>query len=546
MIRHQPSDIVKLYKNNMHLMAADQTWEYTPEEFEEWMKCAQDPVYFATNYIKITHVDRGIIPFEMWDFQKEMMTLMHENRFVIGKLSRQVGKSLTTVSYILWYILFNEAKNVGILANKGSLAREILGRLILAYENLPFWLQQGVKIWNKGNIALGNGSEVKAMATSSSAARGSSFSLLMLDEFAFLHPNQAEAFFESVYPTISSGTETKMIVVSTPNGLNHFYRMWEDAEKERSEFKTFSINWWDVPGRDDAWKAKIISTIGEESFRQEYGCDFMGSSNSLISPSVLSRLVFKEPLYKNNNGVNIYENPIEDHSYVTVVDCAEGVGFDYSTFSVIDVSTYPYKQVATFRSNKVTPLFFPDIISTICRGYNNSFVVIELNSVGSQVANHLAFELEYEEVAYVGSGKHGQILMGGQNQLPGVKTSKQTKKVGCANLKDLIENDKLIVNDFDTISELSTFVHVKSSFEAEEGCHDDTVMPLVLFGWCVNQEYFKALKDHNLRTELYAEKARQMEDDVIPFIGTLAYSAVDDGPQIVEVDKAGVVWYANN
>ena len=526
-------------------MARDEQWEYTPEEMEEWIKCSQDPVYFATTYIKITHVDRGLIPFEMWDFQKDMMRLMHENRFVIGKLSRQVGKSLTTVSYILWYILFNEQKTVGILANKGSLAREILSRLVLAYENLPFWLQQGVSTWNKGNIELGNGCEVHALATSGSAARGMSFSLVMLDEFAFLHPNQAESFFESVYPTISSGKETKIIIVSTPKGLNHYYKMFTDAEEGRSEFKPFSINWWDVPGRDEEWKNKTIANIGQISFDQEYGCSFLGSSLSLISPTVLSRLVYKEPIKKTEQGLNIYQNPIEGHSYITLVDCAEGVGFDYSTFSVIDISTYPYNQVATFRSNKVTPMFFPDIISTISKGYNNSFVVVELNSVGSQVATHLAFELEYEEIAYVGTGKHGQVLMGGQNQLPGVKTSKQTKKVGCANLKDLIEGDKLIINDFDTISELSTFIHVKSSFEADEGRHDDTVMPLVLFGWCVNQEYFKALKDHNLRTELYAEKARQMEDDVIPFIGSLAFTQ-EEGPQIVEVDKSGVVWYANN
>lgn len=524
-------------------MAEDQVWEYTPEEMEEWLKCAADPVYFATNYIKIVHVDRGLIPFEMWDFQKEMMKLMHENRFVIGKLSRQVGKSLTTVSYILWYILFNEQKTVGILANKGTLAREILSRLILAYENLPFWLQQGIKTWNKGNIELGNGCEVHALATSGSAARGMAFSLVMLDEFAFLHPNQADDFFESVYPTISSGKETKIIVVSTPKGLNHFYRMWKDAEENRSEFKTFSINWWDVPGRDEEWKKKTIANIGEISFNQEYGCDFLGSSLSLISPVVLSRLVFKQPIKETTQGVKIYENPVEGHQYITLVDCAEGVGFDYSAFSVIDVSQYPYKQVATFRSNKVTPMFFPDIISTVAKGYNTSFVIIELNSVGSQVAHHLAYELDYEEVAHVGTGKHGQILMGGQNQVPGVKTSKQTKKVGCANLKDLIEGDKLLINDFDTISELSTFIHVKSSFEADEGCHDDTVMPLVLFGWAVNQEYFKALKDHNLRKDLYEEKARMMEEDILPFIGSLTMETVE-GPEIVEVDKKGVVWYA--
>lgn len=260
------------YRDNPLLKRAGVELQYTQEQVDEYIKCSQDPVYFAERYIRIVNVDRGLMPFEMWDFQREMIRTYHENRFSITKCPRQVGKTTTSVAYLLWVTLFSDDQNIAVLANKGSLARDILAKYQLAYENLPMWLQQGIVTWNKGNVELENGSKIVAASTSSSAIRGGAFNIVFLDEFAFVPNNIANEFFNSVYPVISSGKTTKIIIVSTPNGMNLFYKLWIDAMNKKNGYKTFEIHWSMVPGRDEKWKEETIKNTSEEQFRQEFEC----------------------------------------------------------------------------------------------------------------------------------------------------------------------------------------------------------------------------------------------------------------------------------
>jgi hypothetical protein len=468
----------------------------------------------------------------MYDYQEEMVTNFHENRFNIVKCPRQVGKTVTSVSYILWLSLFNSDQNIAILANKGDLAREILDRYQLAYENLPLWLQQGVKVWNKGNIELENGSKVLASATSSNAIRGGSFTLVFLDEFAFVPPNIAEKFFTSVYPVISSGKTTKMIIVSTPNGMNLFYKMWTDALGKRNDYKTFSIHWSMVPGRDEKFKEDTIKNTSLRQWQQEFETEFLGSTNTLISGEKLATISYKDEI-NDFSGMKIYEEPIKEffdeegnqvtrtHMYAMTVDVSEGRNLDYSAFSVFDVSTMPYKQVARFRDNTISPLLYPNILQMCAVYYNNAYVLIEINN-NPQVAEILQNDLEYENVMRVVSGnKKAQTLSSGfgNGMALGLKMSPLVKRMGCSTLKTLIEMDKLIINDFETYSELTTFVSNSNSYEAEEGCNDDLAMTLVIFGWLSTQKYFKEIVDHDIRKQLQLEKFNiSDDDDILPII----------------------------
>ena len=387
----------KTYLGNPNLKRFGVTIQYTKEQVEEYIKCAKDVEYFARTYVKIVNVDHGLMPFKMWDFQAKMLHTFADNRFSICKLPRQVGKSTTSIAYILWLVLFTDQQNVAILANKGSLARDLLAKLQLAYEYLPIWLQQGVVVWNKGNIELENGSKVLAAATSSSAVRGGSFNLIFLDEFAHVQRNLADAFFASTYPTISSGKTTKIIIVSTPLGMNHFYRMWTDAIEGNSEYAPVEINWSDVPGRDEEWKKQTIANTSEEQFRQEFECEFIGSSSTLINPMKLRELTHVRP-QKDKFNLDYYEAPDPKKSYIMVFDVSEGVGGDYSAISVFDVSQVPYRQVAKYRDKNVSPLLFPDVIYRFARWYNNAYVLGETNNIGQQVVNSLFMDLEYENV----------------------------------------------------------------------------------------------------------------------------------------------------
>ena len=509
----------KGYNNNPNLPREDYRHAFTQKEMDEFIKCADDPVYFAMTYMKIINVDRGLIPFEMWDFQQEMLMSFHNNRFSICKLPRQVGKTTTSVAYLLHYILFNESVNVAVLANKSAMAREILGRLQLAFEYLPRFLQQGVKEWNKGSIELANGSRIMADSTSGSSIRGRSFNIVFLDEFAFVPNNIAEAFFMSTYPTISSGSTTKVIIVSTPNGLNLFYRMWEDAIKQRSEYKPIEIHWSMVPGRDEAWKEQTIRNTSADQFRQEFECEFIGSTNTLIHPVKLRSLVWQDPIGIEGN-IRVYKKPDPSRTYCMTVDVAEGQGLDYSTFSIIDVSEIPYQVVATFKDNKISPFLFPTIIVQTAKIFNEAFILVEINSIGLQVADIIHYELAYENLIKIeAKGKQGQQQTPGFKKKIafGLKQSVQTKMIGCTNLKTLVESDKLIINDESTINELMTFSADKKSFKAEEGNNDDMAMTLVNFGWLTGQKYFKENINNDIRKTLQKEILNVMDQDMVPF-----------------------------
>jgi len=510
----------QVYLGNPLLKKANVAQQFTKKQVEEFIKCKNDPLYFIKNYIQIVSLDHGLVPFKLWDFQEELIQKFHDSRFNIAKLPRQTGKSTTVVSYLLHYAIFNDNVNIGILANKASTARDLLGRLQTAYENLPKWIQQGVISWNKGSMELENGSKILAASTSASAVRGMSFNIIFLDEFAFVPNHIAESFFASVYPTITSGTKTKVIIISTPYGMNHFYKLWTDAVNGRNGYAWSEVHWSEVPGRDANWKALTIANTSERQFTQEFECEFLGSVDTLISAAKLRALAFEEPISKNK-GLDIYVRPEDKHEYLMTVDVARGIGGDYSAFIVFDITTVPYKIVGKYRNNEIKPMLFPNVINDVARAYNNAWVLCEVNDVGDSVASILNYDLEYPNVLMSAMrGRAGQIIgqgfSGTKTQL-GVKMSITVKKQGCANLKQIIEDDKLTFNDYEIIAELTTFIQKKQSFEADEGYHDDLVMCMVIFAWLVQQEYFKEMTDNDVRQRIYDEQKNQIEQDMAPF-----------------------------
>ena len=534
---------IEHYLGNPNLKAKGVNVDFTTEQVGEYLKCQQDPIYFIKKYVKIIHLDRGLIDFELYDFQEHIVNTIHENRFVICKLPRQSGKSTTTIAYLLHYVLFNAEVSVAILANKQATARELLHRLKLAYEHLPKWLQQGVEQWNKGTIELENGSRILASATSSSAVRGSSFNLIFLDEFAFVPHEVADEFFSSVYPTITSGETTKVLMVSTPHGMNLFYKFWTDAENGRSSYVPIEVHWSQVPGRDEKWKAETIANTSEQQFRTEFECDFVGSVNTLIEAKKLKELAYNDPIFRNDEGFDVLKEPEEDHTYVMCVDVSRGQGLDYHAFTVVDITQMPYMIVAKFRNNQMSPLVYPNAIYAAAMQYNKAHILVELNDIGGQVADVLHHDMEYDHLLVTTvRGRKGQTLDGGfgsgQSQY-GIRTTEAVKRIGCSILKSMIEEDKLIVKDFDIIKEFVSFISKKKSYQAETGHHDDLVMTLVLFGWLTTQTYFKELTNLDIRRDLYKEKMKEIEDNMTPF------GFIEDGINSIEktfVDEEGTHW----
>ena len=529
-----------VYLGNPNLKKANTAIEFTQDQILEFMKCKEDPVYFANNYVKIISLDEGLTQFHPYHFQEKLINNFHNNRFNICKMPRQTGKSTTVVSYLLHYAVFNDSVNIGILANKAATARELLGRLQTAYENLPRWMQQGIISWNKGSLELENGSKILAASTSASAVRGMSFNILFLDEFAFVPNHVADSFFASVYPTITSGKNTKVIVVSTPHGMNHFYRMWHDAERGKNEYIPTDIHWTEVPGRDDVWKEQTIANTSEQQFKVEFECEFLGSVDTLIAPSKLRTLIYDNPIQRNA-GLDVYEPSKEKHDYVMTVDVARGVGEDYSAFVVVDITEFPHRVVAKYRKNDIKPMLFPNIIYEVAKSYNSAYILCEVNDIGDQVASILQYDLEYQNLLMCSMrGRAGQIVgqgFSGKKTQLGVKMSKTVKKVGSLNLKTLIEENKLIFNDYEIISELTTFISKHNSFEAEEGCNDDLAMCLVIYAWLVQMDYFKELTDQDVRKRLYEEQKNQIEQDMAPF------GFMDDGLDDTSfVDAQGDRW----
>ena len=514
------------YKGNPMLKARGEQHDFTQEQVKEFIKCSQDPEYFLTNYIKVISLDDGIIPFHPYPFQQKLVSSFNDNRFTICKLPRQSGKSVVTTAYLIHQAIFRDNINIAILANKRDTAFELMAKLQTSYENLPKWLQQGIVSWNKGSIELENGSRITASSTSSSAVRGFSYNVVFLDEFAFVPTQLADEFFASVYPTISSGKSTKVIIVSTPNGMNHFYRMWNDAEKGKNSYNPISAHWSEVPGRDEKWKEETIANTSEQQFQQEFECDFIGSAGTLISPDKLRNLVYDDPI-TSSAGLDIYENPIEGHEYIMTVDVSRGMKLDYSAFIIVDITTYPHRIVGKYRNNTIKPMLYPDIITQVAKRYNNAWVLCEVNDIGDQVASIIYYDNEYENLLMTSMrGRAGQVLgqgfSGGKTQL-GLKMAKAPKKLGTSNLKQMIESDKVIINDFHIINELTTFIERRNSFEAEDGCHDDMVMCMVIYAWAVAQDYFKEMTDQSIRKELYERDKDSLDEDMSPF------GFIDDG-----------------
>ena len=499
---------------------------FTQHELQEYIKCMNDPAYFARNYLKVVHLDKGLVNFDLYPYQEKMFNHFNENRFSIVLACRQSGKSISSVGYLLWYAIFKPEQTIAVLANKGATAREMLSRVTLMLENLPFFLQPGCKALNKGSIEFSNNSRIVAAATSGSSIRGMSVNLLFLDEFAFVE--NAGEFYTSTYPVVSSGTTSRVIITSTANGLGNIYhKLWEGAVQGTNEYKPFRVDWWDVPGRDAEWKRQTVSNTSELQFDQEFGNNFLGTSNTLIAGEFLLGLKAADPLVRQES-VRTYERPQEGHEYIMTVDVAKGRGQDYSTFNVIDITQRPFKQVCVYQDNMISPLLFPDIIHKYAKTYNEAYVIIESNDQGSVVCNGLYYDWEYENM-FVESMLKANAL--------GATMTRKVKRIGCSNIKDLIEQHKLDIVDGETIIEMSTFVAKGNSYEASDNNHDDLMMNLVMFGWFAATEMFSNLTDIDFKQMLYADRMKAIEDDMVPF------GIIDDGyKDNIEVDASGTIW----
>jgi hypothetical protein len=532
----------KTYLGNAQLKASGVLLNFTKDQIEEYIKCAKDPIYFIETYCKIVTLDHGLQPFKLYECQKKKVDIIHQNRKVILMEGRQQGKTTTSAAYILWYTLFQENKTVAILANKAAAAREVLFRYQLMYENLPLWLQQGVITWNKGDIALENGSIVFTSATSRQGIRGKSVNLLYVDETAIIPNNLAEEFFTAVYPTISAGETTKILLSSTPLGYNHFWKFWNDAQNGRNGFVPLFIPYWEIPGRDEKWAETQRKLLGELKYNQEVLCNFLGSSLTLIAADAIAQMSPSPTIY-SKDGLDIYEKAEKEKTYVIVADTAKGVEGDYSAFVILDVTSMPYKMIGKYRDNKISPLLYPSVIYKVGKEYNEADVLIEINTA-EQVADVLYNEYEYENIVMVNRSTQGQVVSGGfgggKTQL-GVITDKKVKRVGCSIFKSLVEEKKLLIPDVDTISEISTFIQKKNSYSADEGYHDDLVMPLVLFSWLATNPYFKELTNINIRKEMYEARIKMIEDEVTPF------GIINNGHEEESyVDGSGQMWEVEN
>jgi hypothetical protein len=492
-------------------------------EYEVWMreeiaKCRDDVNYFCTKYLKVVDLDRGIVPFALYDYQQEMMQIMDDNRFSIFLTARQMGKTQVVAAYLLHSALFNKDIEIAILANKETQAREIMSRWQLMYTMLPLWLQPGIKGWNKGDVWLANGkkgTKVFCAATGGSSIRGRSIHILYLDEFAFVQ-NDVE-FYTSTYPTITAGSTTKVIITSTPKGLNQFYKIYHDAENGLGDYKHLRVTWEQHPRRDEEWKKTQLRNMTEKQFDQEFACKFLGSSDTLISGDKLQSLVYNQPINNTTEEPywSCYAEPIPGASYVITVDVAEGIGKDYSIVSVFDVTQRPFIQVAKYRNNTIVPLMLADVAFRIAMKYNQGALLVENNSIGQTVTNSLWFDYEYENLITTKIKNLETVGSDAGRAELGVRTTVKTKAIGTSILKTLIESDTLIVQDYETIVELSTFIKHGNKYEAEKGKTDDIVMSLVIFAWFTTQPHFEEEVNVNMRNLLRQRLDAQDEQGMI-------------------------------
>ena len=487
---------------------------FNEEQVLEYARCMKDPVYFVEKYAKIISLDKGLVPFKLYPYQKKMFKHFKENRFNVVLACRQSGKSISACGYLLWFALFQSEKSIAVLANKGATAREMLARITIMLENIPFFLQPGVKALNKSNIDFSNNSRIIAAATTGSSIRGLSINLLYLDEFAFVE--RAAEFYTSTYPVISSGGDTKIIVTSTANGIgNTFHKIWEGSIQGVNEYNNFRVDWHDVPGRDEKWKEETINNTSQVQFDQEFGNTFFGTGNTLVNAQTLLDLRAKPPIkYMEGGDCLIYKEPVKNHEYILVADVSKGRGQDYSSFSLIDINVRPFEQVVVYRNNTISPLLFPNIIYKYANVYNKAYCIVESNDQGSVVCNGLYYELEYENVHVESAIKANAV---------GIDINRKSKRLGCSALKDLLENNKLKIVDEQTILEISTFEARGQTYQASIGNHDDLVMNLVLFGYFVSSTYFSNLTDINIKDMIFKQKLKEIEEDIVPF------GFIDDG-----------------
>ena len=524
------------YHGNPNLKPLAYQHDFSKEEIAEYIKCREDPVYFIENYVKIITLDKGLQPFKLYPCQKEKVRCIMDNRRVVLMEGRQQGKTVTSAACILHYTIFQEDKTVAIMANKSSAAREVLNRYQIMYENLPIWMQQGVKTWNKGDVELENNSKVLTAATTAAAIRGKSVNWLYIDEAAIIPNNIADEFFTSVYPTISAGETTKILLTSTPLGYNHFWKFWNESVKGVNGFENMFIPYYEIPGRDEKWLEEQKQLLGQVKFNQEVMCEFLGSTNTLINSNTIGALSTLDPEFQNAN-LDIYESPEENHYYAMAVDTARGIGGDYSAFVVIDITEMPYKVVAKYRDNEIAPMLFPDVIGKVGRDYNDAFILIEVNDIGQQVVEILHQEIEYENILSTVTDKNRQFVSPGfgKSTKLGVNTSKQVKRQGCFTFKSLLEEQKLLVFDEHIIHEISTFIEKGNTYQADEGYHDDLVMCMVLFGWLSSQQFFKDMTDINTREGLYKQQSANIEHNLTPYIR-------DDGQEPEHFVENGDLW----
>jgi len=513
---------------NVKRDGVNQQWDQNL--IQEYAKCMHDPVYFCEKYVRVISLDNGLVPFKLYPYQDEMFKHFNDNRFNIVLACRQSGKSISSCAYLLWYALFHSEKTIAILANKGATAREMLGRITLMLENLPFFLQPGCKALNKGSIEFSNNSRILAAATSGSSIRGMSVNLLYLDEFAFVE--RASEFYTSTYPVVSAGKETKVIITSTANGIGNIYhKIWEGAVQGTNEFKPFRVDWWDVPGRDEEWKKQTVANTSKLQFDQEFGNTFFGTGDTLINAETLMSLRTHNPIRILEGGdLLVYKETTTNHEYIMTVDVSKGRGQDYSTFTLIDISVTPFEQVACYRNNTISPILFPNIIYKYAKVYNDAYIVVESNDQGSVVCNGLYHDMEYENMHVTSSVKASGL---------GIEMNRKVKRLGCSAIKDIIENNKIKIVDENTILEISTFEARGQSYEASDGNHDDLMMNLVMFGYFASTQYFGDMTDINLKQMLFEQKAKEIEDDMVPF------GFIDDGSAAIaeiENEKPGQQW----
>lgn len=485
--------------------------ELTLDQEIEYMKCSMDSVYFAKNYYKITSIDKGFMLFEPFEYQEELLEAFSEHRFVIDMQCRQSGKTTCVGAFLLWYMTFHEHKEIFVLANKEKQAIEILTRVRKALLDMPFFLSPGVVKYGSTEVEFDNGSKIVAYATSSDSIRGRAAALLYIDEVAFIENDMD--FWESTFPAVSQSETSKVIMTSTPKGQRGlFYKTWMEAEPDEdgmdNGFHRVLVSWERVPTyvKDPMWSQKQIKKLGEARFKQEFGCSFKGSVGSLVSSTTIENMVSKSPKIEMDEWTKIYHKYIQGNKYIAVADVGGGVGIDYSVCRVMDVTTYPYKTAALYRNNEISPMLFPHVIVSMCEAYGECYVLPEINNdMGGQAITVLYYDLEYEYVLKTGSDKQKGTgtKIGGKGAKPGLRTNMRTRSVGCSNMKSMIENNLILVDDLETIYELGNFIAVGDRYEADSGCHDDCVMTLVIFAWLAKQAWFIDEFSRNVSNDLF-------------------------------------------